>query len=384
VKIEETFAPPSAEEMHTRVTRLQSALEDHGFDAYVSVAAPNILWLTNFANFIHERPFILIVPRSGCPKFLIPFLELDHVMHRVVGNVEFVTYAEFPAPEGQRWNDRLRDLLPGVGSIGVEDMLPGAILRVIGDRTRPIDLVDRLREIKSPYELSRIAYGCRLMSQAHADLMRIARPGLSQSEINQTIGKSAYTKMVADNPAINPFATTIMTLIQNPGVSHDPHNFTDLNMTMQAGGPHVTVFNAVLNGYGAEIERSFFLNHVPEAAKAPFETMMEARRISFEMTRPGNILGDVDRQVNTLFHDRGYANARRHRAGHGMGVTAHEGPFLADGDEGIIKPGMVFTIEPGIYLPGLGGFRHSDTVAVTDDGLTCLTEGPDRLDELTL
>ena len=175
-----------------------------------------------------------------------------------------------------------------------------------------------------------------------------------------------------------------MTLIQNPGVSHDPHNFSDLDMKMQAGGPHVTVFNSVLNGYGAEIERTFFLGHVPEQAKAPFDAMMEARRMAFEQLRSGAVLGEIDRRINTMFRERGFEKARRHRAGHGMGVTAHEGPFIADGDEGIVKPGMVFTIEPGLYIPGLGGFRHSDTVVVTDDGLISLTHGPEYIDELTL
>ena len=266
----------------------------------------------------------------------------------MVGDVEYVTYAEYPAPEGKRWSDRLREMLQEDGAIGVEDTVLGAVHRVVGARAVPTDLLDGLREIKSDYELGRIAYACRLMSKAHADLMDVARPNLSQGEINRTIGKSVFDSMVADNPAINPFATAIMTLVQNPGVSRDPQNFSDLDMKLQTGGPHVTVFN----GYGAEIERTFFLGHVPDKAKAHFEIMMEARRIAFELTRPGNLLGEVDRRINALFRE----HARRQRARHGMGVTAHEGPFIADGDEGAIRPGMVFTIEPGIYLPGLVAF----------------------------
>ncbi|MDA4847247.1 M24 family metallopeptidase [Hoeflea poritis] len=384
MKIEETFAAPTIDEMRGRVSRLQDALGRYGLEAYVCHSPANVLWLTNFANFVHERPFILIVPKTGRPVFLVPFLELDHATHRIVGDVELATYAEFPAPEGQRWSDRFHDVLPETGRIGVEDMLPGALLRCIGDRGLPIDLVDRLREVKSDYELGRIAYGCRLMSEAHAQLLAEARPGLSQSEINLTIGKELLSKIAADNPSMNPLATSIMTLIQNAGVSHDPHNFTDLDMKMLPGGPHVTVFNSVLNGYGAEIERTFFLGAVPEEARAPYETMMEARNICFERTRAGNLMGDIDREVNALIDKRGYSSARRHRAGHGMGVTSHEGPFLADGDEGVIKEGMVFTLEPGIYIPGVGGFRHSDTVVVADGGLACLTEAPDTLAELTI
>ncbi len=384
MKIEEIFVGPSTIEMSSRIGRVQAELQERGLAAYVSAAPANILWLTNFANFIHERPFILVVPQNGRPMFLVPLLELDHVNHRVVGDVEFVTYSEFPAPDGNRWQDRFSNILPVTGNIGIEEMLPNAIVRACGDRVTPLDLVDLLRAIKSDYELGRIAYGCRLMSDAHIDLLSRAHPGMSQSDINQTIGRSVLKRLGDDNAAMNPFATSIMTLIQNQRVSHDPHNFTDLDMAMLPGGPHITVFNSVLNGYGAEVERTFFLGAVPEDAKAPFEAMMEARRLTFELTRAGNILGDVDRAVNKLFADSGYAEARRHRAGHGMGVTAHEAPFIADGDESEIRPGMVFSIEPGIYLPGLGGFRHSDTVVVTDDGLECLTSSPDLLEDLIL
>ncbi len=384
MKIEETSAAPSAIEMSTRINRVQAELEERGLTAYISVAPANILWLTNFANFIHERPFILVIPQNGRPRFLVPLLELDHVKHRVVGDVEFVTYSEFPAPAGSRWQDRFEDILPETGNIGIEEMLPNAIVCACGDQVTPFDLVDRLREIKSSYELGRIAYSCKLMSDAHSDLLSRAHPGMSQSNINQTIGKSILKRLADDNPTMNPFATSIMTLIQNQSVSHDPHNFTDLNMVMLPKGPHVTVFNSVLNGYGAEVERTFFLGTVPKNAKTPFETMMEARRLTFELTRAGNILGDVDRAVNKLLTKRGFGGARRHRAGHGMGVTAHEAPFIADGDETVIRPGMVFSIEPGIYLQGLGGFRHSDTVVITDDGPECLTSGPELLEDLIL
>ena len=384
MNIKEICTAPPVREMRTRLDSLQAAMGEQGLTGYVSFAPANIMWLTNFANFVHERPFILFVPQSGTPMFLVPRLELDHATSRVIGEIEYATYAEFPAPIGQGWNDRLETMLEGHGPIGVETTVPLMVQHVVGDHAVPVDLIDRLREIKSDYELGRIAYACRLKSEAHAELLRQARPGLSQSEINRTIGKSVFEQLAADNPTINPFATTIMTLIQNPGVSHDPHNFSDLDMKMQAGGPHVTVFNSVLNGYGAEIERTFFLGHVPEQAKAPFDAMVEARRMAFEHLRSGAVLGEIDRRINTMFRKRGFEEARRHRAGHGMGVTAHEGPFIADGDEGVVKPGMVFTIEPGLYIPGLGGFRHSDTVVVADDGLISLTHGPEHIDELTL
>ena len=191
-------------------------------------------------------------------------------------------------------------------------------------------------------------------------------------------------RILTDLPSTNVLATRLMSAFQPPSVSHDPHNFTDINMVMEAGGPHVSVINCVINGYGAEIERTFFLGHVPEEARRPFRVMMDARRLAMELTVPGAVMGDVDRRVNAVFENAGYGANLLHRTGHGIGVTGHEGPFLADGDEREIEPGMVFTIEPGVYLPGVGGFRHSDTVVTTEDGNLSLTRGPVELEELTL
>ncbi len=384
MEIIETFAAPSLSEMADRLARVQQRMETEGLAAYVTVMPSNILWMTNFANFIHERPFILVVPKSGAPRFVIPRLEVDHVASRHVGELDLFTYREFPAPYGARWQDRLADALPDAGKVGVESMLPHAIAAEIGARLVASDLVEQLREVKSAYEIGRIAYGCRLKCEAHDRMLAEAHDGFSQSQINATIGKEIYAKMIADNPSVNPFATSIMTLVQNADVSHDPHNFTDLDIKMKEGGPHVTVFNSVINGYGAEIERTFFIGHAPEAAKAPFAAMLEARRMVVEQVRPGVVLQDVDRNVISYFERKGYAENTIHRAGHGMGVTAHEGPYIADGDETVVRTGMVFSLEPGIYFPGLGGFRFSDTVVVTDSGVKSLTWGPETLEELTL
>jgi Xaa-Pro dipeptidase len=176
----------------------------------------------------------------------------------------------------------------------------------------------------------------------------------------------------------------LQAVFQPPSVSHDPHNFTNVNMAMTRGGPHVGIMNFVVNGYGAEIERSFFIGEVPEAARRPFEVMLKARHLAFELTIPGNVMGEVDRRVNDVFRKAGYGEFLLHRTGHGIGVTGHEGPFLAEGCDRVIEPGMVFTIEPGVYLPGVDGFRHSDTVMTTGDANVSLTDGAETLEELTL
>lgn len=382
--IEPIHTPPTADEMASRLARVRQEMEAQGLDAYVAASPDNVFYLTNFANFVHERPFILVVTGSDAPRFLVPKLEVPHVRTRAVGSIDIATYPEFPARPGQGWEDHLRTLLEDEGRVGVESTCPLQVYEATpGTRVRT-DVVEDVRLVKSAYELGRIAYGCALLDDAHGLLLSGAAPGRSLPEVNAELSGMMMRRILGDLPSTNVLATRLTSAFQPPSISHDPHNFTDVNVAMEVGGPHVSVINCVINGYGAEIERTFFLEHVPDEARRPFQVMMEARSLALELTVPGAVMGDVDRKVNAVFENAGYGAYLLHRTGHGIGVTGHEGPFLADGDEREIVPGMVFTIEPGVYIPGVGGFRHSDTVVTTEDGNLSLTHGPAELQELTL
>jgi Xaa-Pro dipeptidase len=190
-------------------------------------------------------------------------------------------------------------------------------------------------------------------------------------------------KAVLEIPEINPLASRVAALAQPPSISHDPHNFSNLFQTMEEGGPHVTIIAGQVDGCGVELERTFFLGTVPEEAKKPYEVMMQARSMTYDRLKPGANMGAIDMEVNDYFQKQGYEENLLHRTGHGMGITGHEGPFLAEGYDRELEAGMMISVEPGIYFPGLGGFRHSDTVLITDDGYVKLTEAPDSLEELT-
>ncbi len=378
------FTPPETSEMQSRLARVQAAMEAQGLDYYVAVCADNVFYLTNFANYVHERPFVLVVPRSGRLQFVVPQLEIPHVTTRSIGNIELVSYFEFPAPEGETWADRFEELFPADAMVGVESTCPLQVYEEVpGTRVRD-DIIDDMRMVKSDYEISRIIYASDLATKGMSQLLAGAKPGQSLMEVNSQVKAMMMIQILTDYPETNIMSTDVSVVFQPPGISHDPHNFTNINMVMEEGGPHVSIINGIMNGYGTEVERTFFLGHVPEAAKKPYQTMMEARAKAFELSVPGNDMGEVDRQVNEVFKKAGYGDNLLHRTGHSIGVTGHEGPFLAEGYDRIIEPGMFYTIEPGVYLPGVGGFRHSDTVLVTADGNRSLTPCPSSLEEMTL
>jgi Xaa-Pro dipeptidase len=384
VNISPSCQPPSEAEIASRVRNVQAQMARQGLDLYLCADADNIAYLTNFYNFVHERPFVLLIPLRGDPVFLAPKLEQPHVRARAIGRLALLEYFEFPAPQGQAWSDRLRDVVAAEYRVGVEARCPYSVVNALPSVPRVVDIVDDLRMVKSDYEISRIAYTSGLLSEGHRLLLEEARPGQPILELNSKVSAAMSRRLMADNPRTNIVATSLIVFTQPPLVSHDPHNYTDLKLPIAEGGPHVTVVAGRANGYGAEVERCFFLGFVPQAARRPFDDMIAARELAFELCRPGMLMSDVDRQVNALLRARGHGEHLLHRTGHSFGVTNHEAPFLAEGYDREILPGMVFSIEPGVYLPGVGGFRFSDTVLVTEAGNRALTEAPTAIEELTL
>lgn len=383
--IKPIYTPPPIEEMRLRKESILARMEEDNLDYFVCIDTDNVFWLTNFANYAHERPFVLVLHKSGRLSFVVPKLETPHVRKRVTGEVNLVTYFEFPAPDGETWADHFTNLFEAKGRIGVETSCPWFLHSVVPGEVVASEAVEEARYVKSEYELGRIVYACNNAADKMFRLLKMAKPGWSAVSILGTLDKMTKVQLLLDEPKLNFFATKTAFAVQPAPLSDDPHNFTDLaQLGVREGGPNVALINGTYNGYGAEVERTFFVNKVPENTKKPYAVMMEARQKAFEMCKPGTSMHDLDKACNEIFISAGYGDNLLHRTGHSIGVSGHEGPFLAQGFRKKIKPGMIFTIEPGIYLKGVGGFRHSDTVMVTDTGCQSLTPVPDSLENMTL
>ena len=376
--------PPTTTELRGRLVRLQGQMREQGLDWYVAYSPPNVTWLTDFTHDVDERPFLLLVPAEGDPTMVAPRLERDHVLARTRLPLEVADYRDIPAPPGQTWQDALRAVVAVGSRVGVEPVLPVDHAAALPGTWTSVDLIDRLRWVKSDYEIGRLTYAAEVLNEAHATGLDLVRPGATNAQVSAAACAAMSQRMGADNPAANVLALSAFFMVWPTRLSADPHNVPDLHEPFVTGGPQVTIALVNANGYAAELERTFFLGSVPAAARDPFDAMSEARATAFDLLRPGVTLAEVDVAVRRVLHRRGYGEALLHRTGHGMGLLGHEAPFLAEADETVAEPGMVFSIEPGIYLPGIGGFRHSDTVLVTADGCTSLTRAPETLAELCL
>ena len=156
------------------------------------------------------------------------------------------------------------------------------------------------------------------------------------------------------------------------------------NHVFEAGDMLVSETAAPVWAYNAELERGMVVGEPTDEQRRLFEHTVAAQQVAFDALRPGVTCADVDTAVLRYFEDNDLLPYWRQHVGHGIGLRNHEAPFLDVGDHTLVEPGMVFTIEPGLYSNETGGFRHSDTVAVMPDGIDILTDYPTDIESLTI
>jgi Xaa-Pro dipeptidase len=372
-------------EYHQRLNALQREIKNLDLGAFIISSFESIYYLTGAGFEPLERPFFLVVRPTGSPKLLVPKLDEEH-MHKAQGidQGNIYTYREYPAPVEASWPSSLMRLLPD-GRIGVEPTIRREIADELADFS-PLtcSLIERQRLVKSDAELAMIRraaryadYGVeRLLASAYYDAT-VAEGFAETSTVSAKI-----IREVEDWDALN---TKVLMASWAAPHSAMPHSIPSLEHRLN-DGPHVALVLTRVNGYAAESERTFFTSKPSKEAVQAFAAMMEARRIAFAMIKPGILCGEIDAAVNQFLSTEGYGEEeqRLHRTGHGIGLGNHERPWLAEGSDDRLRKNMVISIEPGVYLRGLGGVRHSDTVLVTNDGHEQLTNVPTDLESLVI
>ena len=382
--IEPVTTSPARDELNHRLTNIRGMMVAKGLDYYVAAHTDNVYYLTNFAYMPFERPFFLIIPTEGRPCLVVPLLEVSHAEQRVLIDLDYHTYYEYPASPGKTFTDTLGKVIGDDKKVGIESSLSIALQKEIPGNKEVCDLIDEARLIKTDYEIGRIAYACKVTNIGMKKALSLAQPGPHIATIYSESTKEMMVTMLFEIPDVNLLMCKFVAAVWPKALSAQPHSVPGLFDELEEGGPNVAIITAQTNGYSAELERTFFMGDVPDEAKKIFDVTMEARAKAFELIKPGVRAEDVDREVLSIIEDAGFGKHILHRTGHGFGITGHEPPWVALGSEHVLAKNMVISIEPGIYIESVGGFRHSDTVLVTDNGCVSLTEYPDSLDELTL
>jgi Xaa-Pro dipeptidase len=371
---------PTREEYESRLRKVWGKAAALGLGAYVSTWLENVYYLSGFVYTAHERPFFLVLKEGG-PTLVVPKLEVDHAReHTWIGDI--IEYGEYPAPPGKGWADALTKALGGAKKVGIESSLPVYAREAIGRATVISDIIEHARLVKSEWEVGRVAYAAEVCDVSTQAMVENSAEGVSELTLYSAGRNAATLKIVQDIPHANFQVTKSVTAVWIGRMSAMPHSTPSIFDTMKAGQPNVSLVSLQADGYSAECERTYFLGEPDRRARQLFETMTEARRIAFSMIRPGASCSEIDKAVLGFLRDKGHSEHILHRTGHGFGISVHEAPWIAEGSEHMLEANMLVSVEPGIYIPGYAGFRHSDTVLVTEDGPISLTKYPTSLEEL--
>jgi len=389
----------SPEEHRGRMRRAWEEARRRGLDVLVVFSPSQIFYLTGFAFIPTERPIALILADSAAVLF-VPRLEEEHASTEATVD-RVVAYPEYPSERHPMV--RLADVFTEMGlaraRVGSDaEGYPGG-MGYKGPRLAEVlpevkvlpagDLVEDMMKIKSPAEIALIRESTRWAHLAHALLQEYTRPGVVESEAAMRASLEATLAMArALGPGFRPLSWG------SPGASAGyrgqvgtqsaiPHAMTT-HARIRPGDVLVSEASASVGGYSCELERTMIVAPVREEHRRYFGLMVGAQEVALEAIRPGRPCAEVDRAVRAYFERHGLMPYWRHHTGHALGIGVHEAPFLDIGDETILQPGMVFSVEPGIYIPGFAGFRHSDTIVVTESGFEMLTDYPRDLDSLTI
>ena len=382
-----------------RTSALANGLRDAGLDGAVLFEPSYVLYYVGFAFVPTERPMAFVLSAEGDGGMLVPRLEREHAQaNALVSHV--ADYPEYPSESHPM--EALGKLLETMGLSGAalgadQDGYPwilgyrGPTLTELTGRTpqKISAFVEDQLAIKSDAEIALIRESAKWGNLAHVLLQRYTRPGLTEVEVSQRASNEATLAML---DAIGPIYRAQNAFSDGAHAGYRgqigrnaaiPHALT-ANITFRAGDVLVTGASAPVWGYLSELERTMVIGEPSAKQEELFGHMVALQDTAFEAIKPGARCSDVDQAVRAYYDEHGLWDYWKHHVGHCIGLRYHEGPFLDIGDETEIEPGMVFTVEPGLYADGVGGFRHSDTVAVTDDGIDFLTYYPRDLESLTL
>ncbi len=385
-------------ELAERRERLRALVASHAPTGYVVFDQQYVQYLTRFSFLATERPVGYVESAAGETAAFVPEFEAERVRAET-GFDQVIAYPEYPGEEHP-----MRILAAGLAEMGItgtigadQDGYPGilgyegpSLSEVTGATVVPLaPALEQLMARKSQAEIELIRESARWCEHAHRLLQEYSRPGITEAQAGLRAGYEASLAMLE---ALGPAYDGQLSSTDGASAGYRGQigersawaHAISHNIEFAPGDVLVTETAAPIWGYNAELERAMIVGPPTDEMRRHFDHMVAAQQVAFGAFRPGVTCADVDRAVLRYFEDNGILDTWSQHTGHAIGLRNHEPPFLDVGDHTRVEPGMVFTIEPGVYVAGLGGFRHSDTIVVTEDGIEILTEYPSDIDSLTL
>jgi Xaa-Pro aminopeptidase len=344
-----------------RLGRAATQATEAGLTGVLVTPGPDLVYFTGYAPIaITERITMLVIHGSRDPAMIVPILERP--------DAEAAPAA--PALSLNDWKDgddpyeATAALLDAQGRYAISDS--AWAMHVLGlQRALPessfvsmTSALPMLRAVKGPDELERLAAAGAAADASLEEIVNVRFAGRTEAEIAADLAGflRAHGHSQVDFTVVG----------SGPNGANPHHEMSE--RTIQEGDMVVLDFGGLKDGYGSDTTRTVHVGEPSDEEREVFEIVRRAQQAGFEAVRPGVACEEVDRAARRVIADAGYGEYFIHRVGHGIGLTTHEPPYMIEGEKRPMEPGMCFSIEPGIYLPGRFGVRIEDIVTVTEDG----------------
>ncbi|MFJ9426645.1 aminopeptidase P family protein [Streptomyces sp. NPDC101249] len=351
----------TADDYRSRMARAARAAADAGLAGLLVAPGPDLVWLTGYApTAITERLTLLVLTPDRPPVLVVPTLEAPDAA-RAPG-AEALSLRDWT--DGKDPYAATAALLDSTGRYGVSDNAWALHLlglqRALPDtsHTALTEALPMLRAVKDAAELELMAAAGAAADAAFEEIRTVPFAGRRESEVGADL--AGLLRRFGH-------AQVDFTIVASGPNGANPHHEVG-DRVIEDGDMVVLDFGGLKDGYGSDTSRTVHVGEPDDEERAIHDIVRAAQEAGFRAVRPGAACQDVDRAARQVIADAGYGEYFIHRTGHGIGVTTHEPPYMIEGEEQQLVPGMCFSVEPGIYLPGRFGVRIEDIVTVTEDG----------------
>lgn len=359
-----------------RFEKLIRLMNAANIDAIAVNPGYSLRYLTNLDFHLMERPTVMVIRNDGKLVIILPKLESTRA-EKVFSKDQIFTFSDNPST----WNDvfisALSSLNLSKNTIGVEStrlrVLEYQFLKNALPESKVIaadDVFANFRMIKDESEVNKMKRAAVIAQTALLETIKESVVGKTEKELASLL----TINLLKQGSGELPFPP----IVASGANSADPHA-TPTDRIINSGELLLFDWGASYEGYASDITRTFAVDEVDPAFQQIAEIVHKANQAGIHSGKPGVTAGSVDQSTREIINKFGYGEYFIHRTGHGLGLEAHESPYIFAENTQILEPGMVFTIEPGIYLPRKGGVRIEDNVVITEDGAISLTDLPREL-----
>ncbi|MBD0747896.1 aminopeptidase P family protein [Streptomyces sp. CBMA152] len=360
-------APFTADDYRARMARATESAAAAGLSGLLVAPGPDLVYLTGYQpTAITERLTVLVLAAGQEPVLVVPKLEASDAEHAPGAAAltlrdwtdavdPYALTAPLLAPSGNAGSPQrfgVSDNAWALHLLGLQQRLPETSFAAL------TEALPMLRAVKDEHELARLEAAGAAADEAYTEILKVRFAGRKETDVAADLAALLikYGHSQVDFTVVG----------SGPNGANPHHEAGD--RTIAHGDMVVLDFGGLKHGYGSDTTRSVHVGEPSADEQRVHDVVREAQRAGFEAVRPGAACQDVDRAARAVIEEAGYGEYFIHRTGHGIGVTTHEPPYMIEGEEQPLVPGMCFSIEPGIYLPGRFGVRIEDIVTVTEDG----------------